>query len=99
LDWATREAPDRIAISQAQIPIPSPADACYLAFYPIAYAGLLAALGARSGGSGLDRVRFALVLATMHYGWGAGFVKGVLRGARDTVDTSRIAAQPSQPSA
>jgi hypothetical protein len=35
----------------------------------------------------------------MHYAWGAGFLLGILRGARDTVDTSRMApAQPSQPS-
>jgi GT2 family glycosyltransferase len=64
---------------------------------PVAYVGLLAALAARSGGSVLDRLRYAAVLATMHYGWGAGFLKGVLRGAGETVDTSRI-AQPSQPS-
>jgi len=56
---------------------------------PGAYTGVLAALSARSGGSLLDRLRYAAVLATMHYGWGAGFVKGLLRGAGDTVDTSR----------
>ena len=56
---------------------------------PGIYAGVLGALAARSGGSVLDRLRFAAVLATMHYGWGAGFVKGLLRGAGDTVDTSR----------
>jgi len=56
---------------------------------PLAYTGLLGALAARSGGSVLDRLRYAAVLATMHYGWGAGFVKGLLRGAGDTVDTSR----------
>jgi len=56
---------------------------------PGAYAGLVAVLTARSGGSLLDRLRYAAVLATMHYAWGAGFVKGVLRGAGDTVDTSR----------
>ena len=37
----------------------------------------------------VDRARFALVLATMHYAWGAGFLKGVVLGARDTVDRSR----------
>jgi diguanylate cyclase (GGDEF)-like protein len=33
----------------ASIPIPSPADACYLAFYPLAYAALVALLRARIG--------------------------------------------------
>ena len=56
---------------------------------PLAYGALLAGLAGRSGGTVLDRLRYAAVLATMHYGWGAGFVKGVLRGAGDTVDTSR----------
>jgi hypothetical protein len=56
---------------------------------PGAYAGLVGVLAARSGGSLLDRLRYAAVLATMHYAWGAGFVKGLLRGAGDTVDTSR----------
>jgi succinoglycan biosynthesis protein ExoA len=66
---------------------------------PVAYAGVLGAVAGRGGGSALDRLRFGLVLATMHYAWGAGFLLGISRGARDTVDTSRIApAQPSQPS-
>jgi hypothetical protein len=66
---------------------------------PLVYAGLLAGVAGRSEGSIRDRLRFGLVLATMHYAWGAGFLLGILRGARDTVDTSRMApAQPSQPS-
>lgn len=56
---------------------------------PATYLAVLGGLGARSEGSVLDRLRFTAVLATMHYGWGAGFLKGVLRGAGDTVDTSR----------
>ena len=36
-----------------------------------------------------DRWLFVLVLPTMHLNWGAGFIVGLLRGARDTVDTSR----------
>ncbi len=30
------------------------------------------------------------MLPTMHLSWGAGFIAGVLRGAHDTVDTSRL---------
>lgn len=36
-----------------------------------------------------DRWRFFLVLPTMHLSWGVGFIVGIVRGARDTVDTSR----------
>jgi glycosyltransferase involved in cell wall biosynthesis len=56
---------------------------------PAAYLSLLAAVAVGSGGSVADRARLCLVLATMHYAWGAGFLVGTLRGARDAVDTSR----------
>ncbi|MGV8969307.1 MAG: glycosyltransferase family 2 protein [Microbacteriaceae bacterium] len=36
-----------------------------------------------------DRWFFVVVLPTMHVSWGCGFIAGVVRGARDTVDTSR----------
>ncbi|MHB1234939.1 MAG: glycosyltransferase family 2 protein [Microbacteriaceae bacterium] len=39
-----------------------------------------------------DRWLAFLVLPTMHLSWGSGFIVGLLRGARDTVDTSRTAA-------
>jgi hypothetical protein len=29
------------------------------------------------------------VLAIMHLSWGAGFIRGLVRGAGDAVDTSR----------
>jgi succinoglycan biosynthesis protein ExoA len=57
---------------------------------PAAYLALLVAVAAGSGGSVGDRVRLCLVLATMHYAWGAGFVVGAARGAHQTVDTSRV---------
>ena len=41
------------------------------------------------GGSVLDRLRYAGVLATMHLSWGTGFLIGMLRGAGHAVDTSR----------
>jgi succinoglycan biosynthesis protein ExoA len=37
----------------------------------------------------LDRWFFVVVLPTMHLSWGVGFILGLVRGARDTVDTSR----------
>lgn len=61
----------------------------YLA--PAAYLVLVVGLAvSRAGGqSATERALFAIVLPTMHLSWGTGFIGGVLRGARDTVDTSR----------
>lgn len=64
----------------------------YLA--PAAYVVLLLLLALSSaGGPRLgDRLRFLYVLPTMHLSWGSGFLFGVVRGAKNSVDTSRIAA-------
>lgn len=52
---------------------------------------LLALLVAPASGRTLaDRATFALVIATMHVSWGSGFLRGILLGARDAVDRSRI---------
>lgn len=58
---------------------------------PISYVLLvlwLAFIGGRSD-NWRDRWFFIVVLPTMHLSWGTGFMIGLLRGARDTVDTSR----------
>lgn len=55
----------------------------------VAYLGLLGVAMARSDGSLGERLRFGAVIVAMHLSWGAGFLVGVLRGARDAVDTSR----------
>ncbi|MBI5161434.1 MAG: glycosyltransferase [Micrococcales bacterium] len=59
---------------------------------PLLYVGLLAAAvftgSGRAGPLG-DRMRFARALGTMHFSWALGFAVGVVRGARDSVDTSR----------
>ena len=60
---------------------------------PISYVLLvlwLAFIGDRSD-NWRDRWFFIVVLPTMHLSWGTGFMIGLLRGARDTVDTSRTA--------
>jgi succinoglycan biosynthesis protein ExoA len=62
---------------------------------PVLYLGLLAAAvltGSGRHGPLLARLRFARALATMHLSWGLGFAVGVVRGARDAVDTSRAEA-------
>jgi glycosyltransferase involved in cell wall biosynthesis len=56
---------------------------------PVLYLGLLGVAAIRQGGGLLDWLRFALATATMHLSWGLGFLVGVTRGARDSVDTSR----------
>ncbi|MGE3192040.1 MAG: glycosyltransferase family 2 protein [Microbacteriaceae bacterium] len=56
---------------------------------PIAYLALLLLAAVTTTGSLLDRLRFVAVLVIMHLSWGAGFIVGLLRGARDAVDTSR----------
>ena len=38
----------------------------------------------------LERRDTLVILPTMHVAWGLGFLAGVLRGAHDTVDTSRL---------
>jgi succinoglycan biosynthesis protein ExoA len=56
---------------------------------PLAYLALLVVAAVTTPGSFADRARLAAVLATMHLSWGAGFIVGVVRGARDSVDRSR----------
>ncbi|MDF2507682.1 MAG: glycosyl transferase family 2 [Microbacterium sp.] len=51
---------------------------------------VLAVALAPSGGGVRQRLWTLLVLPTMHLSWGIGFIGGVLRGARDTVDASRL---------
>ena len=56
---------------------------------PVAYVLLLLFAAATTSGSLLDRLRFAVVLATMHLCWGAGFLRGALRGGAGSLDRSR----------
>jgi hypothetical protein len=56
---------------------------------PLAYLALLVVAGISATGSLADRLRFVGVLVIMHLSWGAGFIVGLVRGAKDAVDTSR----------
>ena len=57
---------------------------------PLAYVGALVMAAITAAGSVLDRLRYVVVLATMHVCWGAGFIVGTIRGGGDSVDTSRV---------
>ncbi|AZC15254.1 MULTISPECIES: glycosyltransferase family 2 protein [unclassified Microbacterium] len=58
----------------------------------LAYLVLLLAVAAGPGGGRgwRDKTWTLAVLPTMHLSWGTGFLIGLVRGADDTVDTSRI---------
>src|SRR5688500_12166 len=57
---------------------------------PLAYVFALVVAAVTAKGSLLDRLRYVVVLATMHLCWGAGFIVGSVRGGGDSVDTSRV---------
>lgn len=65
---------------------------------PLSYAAFLLYAGWRIGGDGesargpADLARSMRALATMHLSWGAGFLRGLVTGAGDTVDRSRVHA-------
>lgn len=62
-----------------------------VAAYALLIVGVAAGPG---GGSGWrDKLWTLAVLPTMHVSWGLGFLRGVLRGARDTIDTSRLSGR------
>jgi hypothetical protein len=56
---------------------------------PVAYGLVLIGAMLTTSGSVADRLRFAVVLATMHLCWGAGFLRGTLRGGAGSLDRSR----------
>jgi glycosyltransferase involved in cell wall biosynthesis len=58
---------------------------------PVAYVALVLVLAliVERGATWRDSWFFVAVLPTMHLSWGCGFILGLVRGARDTVDTSR----------
>lgn len=72
-------------------PVTGPIALAVLTAPTAAYLALLVALlAAPSSGPRLrDRAAFVLVIATMHFAWGAGFIGGALFGARGSVDRSR----------
>lgn len=62
-----------------------------LVYLPLAaYAVLVIVMALTPGRSFRERLWTLAVLPTMHLAWGWGFLGGVLRGARGTVDSSRL---------
>lgn len=64
-----------------------------LVYLPLAaYVALVIALAAKPGGGRSigERAWTLGVVPSMHLAWGAGFLAGALRGAHDTIDTSRL---------
>ncbi|MEJ1155794.1 glycosyltransferase [Microbacterium marmarense] len=51
---------------------------------------IVVSIGPGGGKGWRDKLWTAAVLPTMHLSWGYGFLVGMLRGAHDTVDTSRL---------
>ncbi|WP_430593550.1 glycosyltransferase family 2 protein [Humidisolicoccus flavus] len=64
------------------------------ALAPIAYLGFLGFAFLRDSGSIRSRAQFVTVIATMHISWGLGFLRGLLFGAGNNRDRSRIAPRP-----
>lgn len=55
-----------------------------------AYLILVVVFSFRGRADGRERLWRLAVIPSMHLAWGAGFVIGIVRGAHDTVDTSRL---------
>lgn len=82
-----------VAVVQVTGALPFPWSALVSAVHaPVAvYAlGVLAFAAFSPAGSLRERGWLAAVVPTMHLAWGGGFLVGLVRGAKDTVDTSRL---------
>jgi succinoglycan biosynthesis protein ExoA len=62
-----------------------------------AYAATVVGIAASAKAPLAERAWFAAVIPSMHLAWGVGFLGGILRGARGTVDTSRLARNTPLP--
>jgi succinoglycan biosynthesis protein ExoA len=66
------------------------ASVVYLPVIAYALLVIVVAIGPGGGHGWRDKLWTLAVLPTMHLSWGTGFLIGVVRGAHDTVDTSRL---------
>jgi hypothetical protein len=69
------------------------ASVVYLPILAYALLIVVVALGPGGGSGWRDKLWTLAVLPTMHLSWGTGFLLGVVGGADDTVDTSRLGSR------
>ena len=69
------------------------ASVVYLPLIAYALMVIVVAIGPGGGHGWRDKLWTLAVLPTMHLSWGTGFIIGVIRGAHDTVDTSRLGSR------
>lgn len=82
---------------QASVPIPSPADAGYLAFYPLAYAALIALLRARIGAFPVARWLDGLIVGSAVAALAAAFALGPIVDASSEGQTLAVATNLAYP--
>ncbi|HEU4945215.1 MAG TPA: hypothetical protein VFT10_08635, partial [Solirubrobacterales bacterium] len=86
-----------VLAGQASVPIPSPADGGYLAFYPLAYAALIALLRARIGAYPVARWLDGLIVGSAVAALAAAFALGPIVDASSEGQTLAIATNLAYP--
>jgi two-component system cell cycle response regulator len=98
LVWTGGEIFYSAALSgSADVPIPSPADAGYLLFYPLAYAGLILLLRARIGSFPATRWLDGLIAGTAVAALAAALALGPIVSAGTEGDTLAVATNLTYP--
>ena len=86
-----------VLAGQASVPIPSPADVGYLAFYPLAYAALIALLRARIGAFPVARWLDGLIVGSAVAALAAAFALGPILDASNEGQTLAVATNLAYP--
>ncbi len=86
-----------VLAGQPSVPIPSPADGGYLAFYPLAYAALIALLRARIGAFPVARWLDGLIVGSAVAALAAAFALGPIVDASNEGQTLAVATNLAYP--
>lgn len=86
-----------VLAEQASVPIPSPADGGYLAFYPLAYAALIALLRARIGAFPVARWLDGAIVGSAVAALAAAFALGPILDASSEGQTLAVATNLAYP--
>jgi diguanylate cyclase (GGDEF)-like protein len=86
-----------VLAGQASVPIPSPADGGYLAFYPLAYAALIALLRARIGAFPVARWLDGAIVGSAVAALAAAFALGPIVDASSEGQTLSVATNLAYP--